>query len=192
MLLLLDHYDSYVYNLKNQLCALGAEIEVRTPDQLPDLDPAAYSGIVLSPGPGHPREYPGTVSFLRDLPADLPLLGVCLGHQILAEAYGAKVVHGTRPMHGKVTLLKHNREGLCKRLPQEVSVTRYHSLVVDRASLPDCLTVDAVSEDGAVMALRHRTLPRFGVQFHPEAVRTECGDLLLSEFLKLCRGGTHA
>ncbi|NNU80694.1 aminodeoxychorismate/anthranilate synthase component II [Halovulum dunhuangense] len=187
MLLLIDNYDSFTYNLVHYLGSLGAEVVVRRNDAL-DVQAAMAmrpSGIVLSPGPCDPDQA-GICLALTHAAAETgtPLLGVCLGHQTLGQAFGGKVVRHTEIVHGKPGIIHHKGQGLFEGLPSPFSATRYHSLVVAREGLPDCLEVTAWLEDGTIMGLRHRELPLQGVQFHPESIASEHGHRLLRNFLE--------
>lgn len=185
MLLLVDNYDSFTYNLAHYLGELGAQVEVRRNDALSAKDALALkpSSIVLSPGPCTPNEA-GICLDLIKLAAEtkLPLLGVCLGHQAIGQAFGGKVVRNL-PMHGKVSQIKHQGRGVFKGLPSPFAATRYHSLIIERASLPAVLEVTAETDDGVIMGLKHKTLPIQGVQFHPESIATEHGHAILKNFL---------
>lgn len=195
MYLMIDNYDSFVYNLKAYLQELGRDILVRRSDELTldDIQAMQPQGIILSPGPKRPWDAQLCVDTVRRFGGKVPLLGVCLGHQVLGHCAGAVVEKGARPMHGKVTRVRHNGTGLFAGLPREFNVTRYHSLVVRQDTLPEDYQVDCVAEDGAVMGLSHRTLPLFGVQFHPEAVLTEYGHELLENFCRMAElGGVRA
>lgn len=195
MYLMIDNYDSFVYNLKAYLQELGRDILVRRSDELTldDIQAMQPQGIILSPGPKRPWDAQLCVDTVRRFGGKVPLLGVCLGHQVLGHCAGAVVEKGARPMHGKVTRVRHNGTGLFVGLPREFNVTRYHSLVVRQDTLPEDYQVDCVAEDGAVMGLSHRTLPLFGVQFHPEAVLTEYGHELLENFCRMAEmGGVRA
>lgn len=195
MYLMIDNYDSFVYNLKAYLQELGRDILVRRSDELTldDIQAMQPQGIILSPGPKRPWDAQLCVDTVRRFGGKVPLLGVCLGHQVLGHCAGAVVEKGTRPMHGKVTRVRHNGTGLFAGLPREFNVTRYHSLVVRQDTLPEDYQVDCVAEDGAVMGLSHCTLPLFGVQFHPEAVLTEYGHELLENFCRMAEmGGVRA
>lgn len=195
MYLMIDNYDSFVYNLKAYLQELGRDILVRRSDELTldDIQAMQPQGIILSPGPKRPWDAQLCVDTVRRFGGKVPLLGVCLGHQVLGHCAGAVVEKGARPMHGKVTRVRHNGTGLFAGLPREFTVTRYHSLVVQQDTLPEDYQVDCVAEDGAVMGLSHRTLPLFGVQFHPEAVLTEYGHELLENFCRMAEmGGVRA
>ena len=185
VVLVIDNYDSFTYNLVQYLGELGEEVVVRRNDQitLPEitlLDPVA---AVLSPGPGTPAEAGVCKDLLLELGPTLPTLGVCLGHQCLGEAFGGTVRRASRVMHGKVSSVVHHQQSVFRGIPSPFAATRYHSLVVDRDSLPAELEVTASTEDGTVMALRHRKYPLAGVQFHPEAILTEHGHKLLENFL---------
>jgi len=187
MLLLIDNYDSFTYNLVHFLGELGAEVTVRRNDAL-TADEALemnVKGIVLSPGPCDPDQAGICLELVKKAAGKLPLFGVCLGHQSIGQAFGGKVVRAPSPMHGKVSQISHNGAGLFEGLPNPVTATRYHSLVVERESLPDCLEVTAECDQGLIMGLQHRELPIHGVQFHPESIATEHGHALLANFLKI-------
>ena len=190
-ILCVDNYDSFVYNLKAYFQELGRDILVRRSDEitLADIQAMQPQGIILSPGPKRPWDAQLCVDTVKHFGGKIPLLGVCLGHQVLGHCAGATVEKGVRPMHGKVTRVRHNGTGLFAGLPREFNVTRYHSLVVRQDTLPEDYQVDCVAEDGAVMGLSHRTLPLFGVQFHPEAVLTQYGHELLENFCRLAEEG---
>ena len=186
MILVLDNYDSFTYNLVQYLGELGAEVRVFRNDQttvekIQELQP---SHIVISPGPCTPDEAGITLELIRRLAGRVPLLGVCLGHQAIGQAFGGKVVRAPRVMHGKTSRIGHDGKGIFEKIPNRFVATRYHSLVVERASLPACLDVTADAEDGEIMGLRHRSLPVEGVQFHPEALLTEHGHKMLENFLQ--------
>lgn len=190
MFVMIDNYDSFVYNLAAYFQELGREIRVVRNDRVSVEDLAEMKkleGLVISPGPGRPEDGGVSQEAVRHFTGRIPILGVCLGHQIIGHAFGAGVVRGSRPMHGKVTRICHRGEGLFKGLPESYPVTRYHSLIVERSTVPGQLRVDALSEDGAVMALSHREYPLYGIQFHPEAVLTEYGHELLENFIRICR-----
>ena len=191
MYLMIDNYDSFVYNQKAYFQELGRDILVRRSDEitLADIQAMQPQGIILSPGPKRPWDAQLCVDTVKRFGGKIPLLGVCLGHQVLGHCAGATVEKGVRPMHGKVTRVHHNGTGLFAGLPREFDVTRYHSLVVRQETLPEDYQVDCVAEDGAVMGLSHRTLPLFGVQFHPEAVLTQYGHELLENFCRLAEEG---
>ena len=186
MLLLIDNYDSFTYNLVHYLGELGADIQVHRNDALDVQQAIALrpSAIVLSPGPCDPDQAGICLSLtLAAAEARIPLLGVCLGHQTIGQAFGGRVVRAPQIVHGKLGAMHHSGQGVFGNLPSPLMATRYHSLVVDRDTLPDCLEITAWLEDGLIMGLRHRTLPIEGVQFHPESIRSEQGHALLRNFL---------
>jgi anthranilate synthase component 2 len=187
MLVLIDNYDSFTYNLVHFLGELGAACEVFRNDKIAvaDVIARAPKGIVLSPGPCTPNEAGICLDLIAKAGTGIPILGVCLGHQVVGQIYGGKVVRAPVPMHGKLSRITHKGKGVFKGLPRKFEVTRYHSLVVDRASLPDCLTVTAETSDGLIMGLQHKTHPVHGVQFHPESIASEHGHALLANFLEI-------
>jgi len=187
MLLLIDNYDSFTYNLVHFLGELGAEVTVRRNDAL-TADEALrmnVEGIVLSPGPCDPDRAGICLKLVEKAAGKLPLLGVCLGHQTIGQVFGGKVVRAPLPMHGKVSQISHNGAGVFAGLPSPVTATRYHSLVVERESLPDCFDITAECDAGLIMGLEHKELPIHGVQFHPESIATEHGHALLANFIKI-------
>ncbi|MDA5542416.1 MULTISPECIES: aminodeoxychorismate synthase component II [Yersinia] len=190
MLLLIDNYDSFTYNLYQYFCELGAEVVVKRNDevQLADIERLSPSHLVISPGPCTPNEAGISVAAIRHFAGKLPILGVCLGHQALGQAFGARIVRARQVMHGKTTAIRHNGQGVFRGLNQPLTVTRYHSLVIATDSLPDCFELTAWTEQNGVMdeimGIRHRTLPLEGVQFHPESILSEQGHQLLDNFLK--------
>jgi para-aminobenzoate synthetase component 2 len=198
MLLVLDNYDSFTFNLVQYLGELAAEhplaasLRVERNDALDveairALDPAA---IVISPGPGDPDQAGVCMAVLRELGPTVPMLGVCLGHQCLAQVYGGRIVRARELMHGKTSPVHHRGEGVFAGLPEPLTATRYHSLIAERESLPECLEVTAWLDDGTIMGLRHRAYPHLqGVQFHPESVLTESGHRLLANFLRMATKG---
>lgn len=186
MLLLIDNYDSFTYNLVHYLGELGAEVRVVRNDAITVQDAMASgaSGIVLSPGPCDPAQAGICLALTKAAAgAGLPLLGVCLGHQTIGEAFGGRVIRHTEIVHGKMGAIVHEGKGVFAGLPSPLAGTRYHSLVVERATLPDCLEITAELADGTIMGLRHRDLPIEGVQFHPESIRSEHGHAMLRNFL---------
>ncbi len=187
MFILIDNYDSFTYNLYHFLGELGANVEVRRNDQLSAADVMAMrpQGVVLSPGPCDPDRAGICLDLIKAAAGKLPILGVCLGHQAIGQAFGGCVVRAPLPMHGKLSSLKHSGTGIFEELPSPFSATRYHSLTVDRATLPDCLVSTAETTDGVMMGMAHRSLPIYGVQFHPESIASEHGHRLLSNFLRL-------
>ena len=191
MLLVIDNYDSFTYNLVQYLGEMGETPEVRRNDQ---VDVAGVRGmnpsaIVISPGPGVPADAGVTVELIRECGADIPILGVCLGHQAIGEAYGARIVRAAKLMHGKTSHIRHAGEGIFAGIQSPLEVMRYHSLVIDPDSVPDDLEVIATSAEdtGEIQAIRHRSHPVWGVQFHPESVLTSSGRTLLKNFLTLAR-----
>lgn len=190
MLLLIDNYDSFTYNLVHYFGELGADVVVRRNDALSVEEAMALnpSAIVLSPGPCDPEQAGICLELTAAAAAvKLPLLGVCLGHQTIGQAFGGKVVRCHEIVHGKLGQIHHSGLGVFAGLPSPFAATRYHSLIVERASLPDCLEVTAALEDGTIMGLRHRSLPIEGVQFHPESIASEHGHALLKNFLDTAR-----
>ncbi|HMP40996.1 MAG TPA: aminodeoxychorismate/anthranilate synthase component II [Roseiflexaceae bacterium] len=185
MILLLDNYDSFTYNLYQYLSELGAEVQVHRNDELTvdDVARLAPERIVISPGPCTPNEAGISVALIRELGAHIPILGVCLGHQAIGAAYGGAVVRAPQIMHGKLSAIHHHQVGVFAGLPQPFQATRYHSLIVRRDDLPDALEVTAWTADGLIMGLCHREYPVQGVQFHPESIMTEAGKMLLANFL---------
>jgi anthranilate synthase component II len=182
----IDNYDSFVYNLVQYLGELDAEPFVRRHDQvtLDELRALEPDALLISPGPGRPEDAGVSNDAIRDFgERGVPVLGVCLGHQCIGQLYGGEVVRAPQVMHGKTSQISHTGVGVLAGLPDPFTATRYHSLVVDRASMPDCLEITAEAEDGVVMALRHRDLPIEGVQFHPESILTDAGHDLLRNFL---------
>ena len=186
MLLLIDNYDSFTYNLYQYLSELGEEVVVRRNDQtsLAEIAELAPARIVISPGPCGPERAGLSTEIIREFGTRLPLLGVCLGHQCIAHSFGGRVVHADQLMHGKVSLVYHEGRGVMRGLPNPFEATRYHSLMVERRSLPSCLEVTAQTTTGTIMGIRHREYSIEGVQFHPESILTEVGKDLLRNFLE--------
>lgn len=185
MILLIDNYDSFTYNLYQFLCELGAEVVVRrndeiTIDEIRSLNP---DQIIISPGPCTPTEAGVSVELVQALAPDYPILGVCLGHQSIGAAFGAEVVSAHEIVHGKLSKIRHDGQGIFGALPNPLTATRYHSLIIEEESLPEELEVCARSEDGTIMAVRHREHDVTGVQFHPESILTEAGHELLGNFI---------
>ena len=185
MLLMLDNYDSFTWNLVQYLGELGATVKVVRNDAitLDAIEALAPSHIVISPGPCTPNEAGVSVPLVRRFAGRIPILGVCLGHQAIGQAFGARIVRAQRVMHGKLSSIVHDQRGVFTDVPSPLSATRYHSLAIERASLPAVLDVTATADDGEIMAIRHRELPVEGVQFHPEAILTEHGPKVLGNFL---------
>jgi anthranilate synthase component 2 len=186
MLLMIDNYDSFTYNLVQYFGELGQTVVVRRNDQiaLEEIPALAPQYIVISPGPCSPKEAGISVPLIKTFAGRYPILGVCLGHQAIGEAFGGEVVHAKELMHGKVSEVHHHDTGVFRGLPNPFRATRYHSLAVRRETLPTCLEVTAWTDDGEIMGLRHRTLAVEGVQFHPESILTEHGHAMLGNFLK--------
>jgi anthranilate synthase/aminodeoxychorismate synthase-like glutamine amidotransferase len=187
MIVVIDNYDSFTYNLVQHLGSLGATLEVYRNDAITVDDLAARTpeAIVVSPGPCTPKDAGISVEIIRRLGRTIPILGVCLGHQSIGEAFGGRVVRAAMPVHGKVSRILHDGRTIYEGLPPSFEATRYHSLIVAREGLPDELEISAYLEDGTIMGLRHRTYPIEGVQFHPESVMTAVGKAILARFLAL-------
>ena len=186
MILMIDNYDSFTYNLVQYLRELGAEVRVFRNNEIPlqEIERLGPSRIVISPGPCTPNEAGITLGLIGRFAGEIPILGVCLGHQAIGQAFGARVVQAKRVMHGKLSSIRHDGKGVFAGIPGGFAATRYHSLAVERESLPACLEATAESEDGEIMGLRHRSLPVEGLQFHPEALFTEHGHAMLRNFLE--------
>jgi anthranilate synthase/aminodeoxychorismate synthase-like glutamine amidotransferase len=188
VILMIDNYDSFTYNLVQYLGVLGSEVEVHRNDKitLDEIESMKPERIVISPGPGTPQSAGITISMIeRFHPKEIPILGVCLGHQAIGAAFGGRVLHAARIMHGKTSEISHDGRGVFRDLPDPITATRYHSLAVERKSLPSCLEVSAEAEDGEIMGLRHREYPVEGIQFHPESILTKEGMNILRNFLNL-------
>jgi len=187
-ILVVDNYDSFVYNLVQYLAQIGAEVEVWRNDdprfEAPDWT-AGFDGILLSPGPGTPEDAGVSMKAIGHFAGKIPILGVCLGHQAIGQHFGGKVVRGPEPVHGKPVTIRHDGRTLFDGIPQDFNAGRYHSLVVDRETVPDELEISAESPDGLVMALRHKGLPIEGVEFYPESILTEHGKKLLQNFMSV-------
>lgn len=190
MILLIDHYDSFTYNIYQAVAAMGVEVEVvrygvLTLDEIKAKNPEA---IILSPGPGHPLELPESIELIHQLHRSLPILGICLGQQLIGAAFGGKVVQAPFIRHGKVSQVSHNQQDLFKTMPLPLPVMRYHSLVLEQESLADCLEVQSRAlDDDTIMAVKHRDYPVFGIQFHPESIGTPDGVELMKEFIAQVR-----
>ncbi|HEY7943100.1 MAG TPA: aminodeoxychorismate/anthranilate synthase component II [Casimicrobiaceae bacterium] len=185
MLLMIDNYDSFTYNLVQYLAELGADVHVHRNDAitLEQISVWQPERIVISPGPCTPDQAGISVALIERFAGSIPILGVCLGHQAIGQAFGGRIVRAQRVMHGKLSAITHKGDGVFAGLANPLTATRYHSLVIERESMPDCLEVTATSEDGEIMGVRHRDLAVEGVQFHPEAILTEHGHALLANFL---------
>ena len=186
MLLLLDNYDSFTYNVYQLLRNIGADIEVVRNDMISvdEIRARGYDGIIISPGPGLPQDAGITEEVIRELGGTLPILGVCLGHQAIGEVFGGRVVRAPEIVHGKSSPIRHCGTGLYRNIPQETTVARYHSLIIDRTSLPDALEITSELADGTIMGVRHKTLSIEGIQFHPESILTPDGRKMMENYLK--------
>lgn len=187
MILLLDNYDSFTYNLLHYLGELGKDVVVKRNDAItvPEIMAMKPEGIVVSPGPGTPDESGICLELVKHSAGKIPLLGVCLGHQTIGQAFGGKIVRAAEPMHGKISAICHTGESVFKGLPSPFNATRYHSLIVEKESLPDCLEITAETKDGIIMGLQHREFNIHGVQFHPESIASEYGHDLLKNFVAM-------
>lgn len=187
MVLMIDNYDSFTYNLVQYFGELGATLRVYRNDALTvdDIINMNPEKIVISPGPGRPQGAGISVEIIKEFSGKMPILGVCLGHQSMGYAFGAKIVRAKRLMHGKTSMIHHDGQGMFKGLDDPFEATRYHSLLIEKDTLPDCFDITAWTEDGEIMGIRHKELPLYGVQFHPESILTTSGKLLLANFLKI-------
>jgi anthranilate synthase/aminodeoxychorismate synthase-like glutamine amidotransferase len=188
MIVMIDNYDSFTFNLVQYLGELGAELLVHRNDQiaLQGIDDLKPEGIIISPGPGRPEDAGISVDLIQNFTGKYPILGVCLGHQAIGLAFGGKIIAAPVLMHGKTSEIHHHGTGILQNLSNPFTATRYHSLVVDKTSLPDELGITAETEDGTIMALQHREVDVYGVQFHPESILTAEGKTILSNFLQVC------
>ena len=191
MILMIDNYDSFTYNLVQAFRELGADMQVIRNDQI-DVDgirALAPAAIILSPGPGNPDSAGVTLAAIKEFAGKVPLFGVCLGHQSIAQAFGGRIVHAKQLMHGKTSRIHHDGRGVFAGLEQDFPAMRYHSLAVERESLPDCFEISAETEDGEIMGLRHKTLPIESVQYHPESIGTPEGVRQMANFIARVKGG---
>ncbi len=186
MILVIDNYDSFTYNIVQELGELGAVLTVYRNDKITveEIRALAPERIVISPGPGFPVDAGVSLALIRELGREIPLLGVCLGHQAIGEAYGGLVIHAPELMHGKTSMIHHDGDTILSDIPNPFEATRYHSLIVDEATLPDCLQITARAATGEIMGLRHKYHPVIGLQFHPESILTACGLQILGNFMK--------
>ncbi|MEZ0480788.1 aminodeoxychorismate/anthranilate synthase component II [Planococcus sp. SSTMD024] len=190
MILLIDHYDSFTYNIYQAIAALGEEVEVVRYGQLSldEIRGKTPDAIILSPGPGHPRDVPESLELIRELHRDVPILGICLGQQLLGEAFGGRVTEAPVIRHGKVSELSHSETDLFNGMKERVPVMRYHSLAIEKDSMPDCFDVQAEAlDDGTVMAIKLKEYPVYGLQFHPESIGTPEGTDMMARFVELAR-----
>ena len=187
MFILIDNYDSFTYNLWHFLGQLGAEVKVVRNDKItvPEALALKPEGIIISPGPCDPDKAGICLDLIKACPIDMPIFGVCLGHQCIGQAFKAKIIKGIRPMHGKLSRIRHSNIDIFADIPQHFVATRYHSLIIDKVNLPNSLTVSATTHDDIIMGISHKTRPIFGVQFHPESIASEYGYTLLANFLKI-------
>ncbi len=185
-ILVIDNYDSFVFNIVQYLAQLGAQVEVRRNDEVTPAQAAEFDGVLLSPGPGTPEDAGVCMDVVRECAGEIPIFGVCLGHQAIAAVYGGVVSRAPELLHGKTSLVQHSGAGVLAGLPEPFTATRYHSLAVEPDSVPEVLEVTGATDSGVIMALRHRDLAIEGVQFHPESVLTEGGHRLLANWLAVC------
>ena len=183
-ILLLDNYDSFTYNVYQLLSELGAAVEVVRNDKISVDDVKKFSAVIISPGPGVPSDAGISEQIISELKGELPILGICLGHQAIGEVFGGKIVRAAEIVHGKTSKLIHNGKGLYFGLEQGVEVGRYHSLIIERETLPDCLEITSELDDGTIMGVRHKNFDVEGIQFHPESILTPCGRQMMTNFLK--------
>ena len=190
MIFVLDNYDSFTYNLVHLMGSLGAEmvVERNRETSVAAIMAMQPDGILLSPGPSRPENAGCMLDLIHAAAGRIPIFGVCLGHQAIGHAFGAKVVSAGRIMHGKLSTIHHDGQGIFQNVPQDFKAVRYHSLALEEATLPDCLEITARSEDGEIMGVRHKELPVEGIQYHPESIMTEAGRQQLMNFLNRCRG----
>lgn len=189
MLLMIDNYDSFVYNLVRYFEEIGEEVEIVRNDKinLDSVDIYKYSGIVISPGPKNPKEAGSCLDIIDRFKGEIPILGICLGHQCIGHYFGSEIVKGEKPMHGKISEITHDNRGIFQGVKNPLKVTRYHSLVVNKEELPEELVISAQTSDEVIMGIRHNKLPVYGVQFHPEAELTEEGHKILKNFVLECK-----
>ncbi|MEI7669223.1 MAG: aminodeoxychorismate/anthranilate synthase component II [Pseudomonadota bacterium] len=186
MILLIDNYDSFTYNLLHYLAELGNEVLVKRNDAITiaEIDAMKPEGIVISPGPGTPDDAGICLELVKKLGGKIPLFGVCLGHQTIGQVFGGKVIRAEKQMHGKVSKIYHENKGVFQGIPSPFDATRYHSLIVEKSSLPDCIEITAQTEDGIIMGLQHKELSIHGVQFHPESIASQYGHEILRNFVE--------
>ena len=189
MIFMIDNYDSFTYNIVQYFYMLGADVTVRRNDKVTvgEIEEAAPEGLVISPGPGNPDSAGISMEAIRCFAGKMPILGVCLGHQAIGQVFGGRVVHAGKLMHGKASQVSHDGKGIFEGIPQNFKAMRYHSLAVDAGTLPDCLQITGKSEDGEIMAMRHREYPIVSMLYHPESIVTVTGKRQLANFLKLVR-----
>ena len=183
--LLIDNYDSFTFNLYHYISSLGVKVDVVRNDKITakDIKKNKYSKIVISPGPGNPSQSGNCINILKSLHKEMPFLGVCLGHQIIGQVFGSKIIQAKKLMHGKISRIKSNKIGILKNLPKNFEATRYHSLIIDKKTLSDSLEITAETEDGLIMGVQHKVYNIHGVQFHPESIKTKLGIKILKNFV---------
>lgn len=188
MLIMIDNYDSFVYNLVRYFNELKEEVIVYRNDEITEdiINKIKPDGIVISPGPKSPNEAGEVLNIIDKFKNSIPILGICLGHQSIGYYFGGEIVKGERPMHGKISSISNNGQGIFKGIPENIKVTRYHSLIIKKENLPCELEITATTEDGVIMGIRHKEFPIYGVQYHPEAVLTEEGYSILKNFINIC------
>ncbi|MBP2629936.1 MAG: glutamine amidotransferase [Firmicutes bacterium] len=189
MFLMIDNYDSFVYNLVRYLEELGESVLTYRNDQisLEDIEKMNPQGIIISPGPKKPKDAGVSLAIISTFKGKIPMLGICLGHQAIGYEFGANIIRGKEPVHGKISEVTHDGQGVFIDIKSPLNVTRYHSLIVDRQTLPDCFKITCETKDGVIMGLRHKNYCIEGVQFHPEAELTECGHQILKNFINMCK-----
>ena len=183
--LLIDNYDSFTFNLYHYISSLGVKVDVVRNDKITakDIKKNKYNKIVISPGPGNPNQSGNCINILKSLHKDIPFLGVCLGHQIIGQVFGSKIIQAKKLMHGKISKIKSKKIGILKNLPKTFEATRYHSLIIDKKTLSDSLEITAETEDGLIMGVQHKVYNIHGVQFHPESIKTKLGIKILKNFV---------
>ena len=183
--LLIDNYDSFTFNLYHYISSLGVKVEVVRNDKITakDIKKNKYNKIVISPGPGNPSQSGNCINILKSLHKEMPFLGVCLGHQIIGQVFGSKIIQAKKLMHGKISKIKSKKIGILKNLPKTFEATRYHSLIIDKKTLSDSLEITAETEDGLIMGVQHKVYNIHGVQFHPESIKTKLGIKILKNFV---------
>ena len=184
-ILLIDNYDSFTFNLYHYISSLGVKVEVVRNDKIEakDVKKNKYNKIVISPGPGNPNQSGNCINILKSLHKEIPFLGVCLGHQIIGQVFGSKIIQAKKLMHGKISKIKSKKIGILKNLPKTFEATRYHSLIIDKKTLSDSLEITAETEDGLIMGVQHKVYNIHGVQFHPESIKTKLGIKILKNFV---------
>ena len=184
-ILLIDNYDSFTFNLYHYISAIGVKVDVIRNDEITakDIKKNKYNKIVISPGPGNPNQSGNCINILKSLHKEIPFLGVCLGHQIIGQVFGSKIIQAKKLMHGKISKIKSKKIGILKNLPKTFEATRYHSLIIDKKTLSDSLEITAETEDGLIMGVQHKVYNIHGVQFHPESIKTKLGMKILKNFI---------